>query len=843
MSDNVRPDAALAAEIERLQEENRRLRALLDTYDSGMVEPPQPSRLSPALAVLEETADDTDSREQTPTPPERLPESGARYGLSEEIGHGAMGQVFLAYEPLLGREVALKTLGPSLAANPEARARFVAEARVTGGLGHPNIVPVFELGKLPGDGLYFAMQRVRGRSLSEVLHAASQGDSGRYGRHQLVRIVHQVCLAVAYAHTRGVLHRDLKPQNVMVGDFGEVYLMDWGLAKAVKDDPRADWWFEGRTLADVYSTQAGRVRGTPVYMSPEQAQGRNDAINERTDVFGLGAILYEVLTFRAPVAEVEVRPALLKAALSDIQPPRARAPELDIPPELEEICLTAMAPDPARRYASAQDLARDLELYLDGAKTLERKRSESRALAIAGEEATARLLALEADTADSARRLSELRLRVSPAASLEQKRPLWAEEDQLASLRLEHEFTMWEAADLFHQALALDPGNAEAQERLGALFCRRALWARERRERKEARIFGGMARRFAPELAPLWLEGESAVFIQTNPPGAEIFFAPYEERDRALRPGELRPLGVSPLEVKLRWGSGLLVVRAPGYAELQTPVWVRPHYPLELSLNLYTPQELGDGFCHIPAGAFFFGGDPEAGGVDARTELCLNDFFVSRRHVTCGEYAAFLNAIAARSPQQAALHVPRLRPGEAPFWVPGHDGRYSLPCRDFDGTVWEKEWPVVWVSLADAESYASFRSARDQVRYRLLNEEEWEKAARGVDGRLYPWGDRFDPSFCRMSGSAPGHPLPGMVGSAALDRSPFGVWDMGGNAADLTTSAFAPNDRRKVVKGGAYSWSAESCRATWRVGVEAHQSNGPWGFRLVKDPPREAPRR
>lgn len=832
-----------AGELARLREENRRLRDILahltrgEAPDARETQAPSPQELESraTLASLEETSDESRSP-FAPLPEARLPEAGIRYGLREEIGRGAMGQVLLAYDPLLGREVALKTMSGA-GHSAEARDRFVAEARVTAGLGHPNIVPVFELGRLVGGALYFTMQRVCGRSLAEVIGLAAQGET-RYGRHQLVRVVHQICLAVAYAHTRGVLHRDLKPQNVMLGDFGEVYLMDWGLAKAARGDDRASWWQEGKLLADVYGTMVGRVRGTPAYMSSEQALGRVDEIDERTDVFGLGAILYEVLTFQAPIDEVEVQPALIKAAQGQILPPRQRAPQADIPPELEEICLRALAPEKERRYASAQDMARELELYLEGAKTLERKRAEARALVSAGEESAARHMALEHEAAESARRLSELRLRVRPFDPLEQKRPLWAEEERLAQLRLEHELTMWEAADLFHQALALDPYSAEAQEQLGALFCRRVLLARDRRQPAEGRVFEAMARRFAPRQAPVWLEGSEGVELRTDPPGAEVLFAPYLERDRVLRPGEPVRLGETPLAARLPWGSGLLVVRAPEREELAAPLIVRPGEPQALALTLYRPGELGDDFCHVPAGSFFFGGDPEAGGVDARAELCLNDFLIARRHVTCGEYAAFLNAVAARSPQQAALHVPRLRPGAAPFWVPGADGRYSLPCRDFDGTVWEKDWPVVWISPADAESYASWRGVRDQARYRLPSEEEWEKAARGVDGRLYPWGDRFDPSFCRMAESSPGVPLPVASGSFLLDRSPYGLWDLGGNAADLTCSPYAPRDKRRVVKGGAYSWGAASSRATWRVSVETHQSNGPWGFRLVKELPR-----
>jgi eukaryotic-like serine/threonine-protein kinase len=818
----------LQEELAQLRAENHRLRELLLRQESLKTIPGLDE--ANGQEALEST--ETEARAVRSGLDEVAQPGSQRYKPSEEIGRGAVGKVMLAYDPILLREVALKTLNPQIAISPEAQKRFKAEARVTAGLGHPNIVPVFDLGR-DETGWFFTMQRVQGLSLAQVIAAVAQ-EERRFGRNRLVGIVLQVCHAVSFAHARGVLHRDLKPQNVMVGDFGEVYLMDWGLAKASKALEDSMWWQEEQTT-NTRGTQLGQVRGTPAYMAPEQAQGLVDLIDERTDIFGLGAILYEVLTYQAPINEVDIHPALQKAACADFLPPTKRAPQLVIPPELEEICLRAMAPSQQERYQNASDLAYELELYLEGAKTLERKRAESSVVAAQGDESVGRLLSLEEAARESAHRLAQLRLTVKPLDNIKQKMALWQAEDTLSQQRLEHELEMWLAVDLFHQALTLDPSNKDLRERLVRLFFHRYLFAQEHHQPVQMRLFELLSRRFDTPLVEELFSGHTEIRIEASPINAEIFFAPYVEQERCLVRGAERCLGQSPLSALLPWGSGVILVRAAGYDELAYPVFVRANRLLDISIRLFTASEIGDGFCHIPAGSFLFGGDSEAGGIDARQELFLPDFFIAKRQVTCSEYAAFLNAVAARNPQQATLHAPRLRPDAAPFWVPGADGRYSLPCRDFDGTVWEREWPVTWISLTDAESFAAFRSARDQVRYRLPNEEEWEKAARGTDGRSYPWGNHFDPTFCRMVESVLARPEPVLAGVYACDRSPYGLWDMGGNVGDLTTSPYGSHDSRRVVRGGAYPWSAESCRTTFRTGAEPHQPNGPWGFRLVKD--------
>ncbi|AKF03823.1 WD40 repeat domain-containing serine/threonine protein kinase [Sandaracinus amylolyticus] len=301
-----------------------------------------------------------------------LVEHPGRYRRESEIGRGGMGRVVLVSDAHLGREVAMKELlahghGEGAAHSVGAVARFLREARVTGQLEHPGIVPVHELGRRADGTLYYTMKRIRGRSLASVLKDAS----GRDERLKLISSFRDVCQAIAYAHSRGVVHRDLKPDNVMVGEFGETLVVDWGLAKVRGEgDPRASE-IERRVQlmrvqgdADAARTIDGHAIGTPAYMAPEQARGDVAAIDERTDVWGLGAILFEILTGRPPYTGSSALDVLSRVLEERV--PRVRELEPDAPPELAAIADRALMKDPSSRYPGAAELAAEIAAYQDG---------------------------------------------------------------------------------------------------------------------------------------------------------------------------------------------------------------------------------------------------------------------------------------------------------------------------------------------------------------------------------------------------------------------------------------------------------------------------------------------
>ena len=317
---------------------------------------------------------------------------GARYAHGPLLGVGGMGEVTLVLDGRIGRPVAKKTLRADIASE-RALARFVREGRVQGQLEHPSIVPVYDLGA-DGEGrAYFTMKRVRGQTLAHILERLAAHDAdhlARFSRRKLLGAFVQVCQAVEYAHERGVLHRDLKPQNVMLGDYGEVYVLDWGVAKLlgeVADAVAEPMFASGPATPDV--TRAGDLLGTPLYMAPEQlAKDGPAALDVRADVYALGAILFEVLTLEPYRRGDSLAKIFAQATRAEVELPSARV--AGIPPELDAICARALAPDPKARLGSAKALADAVDAYMEGDRDLEARRTTATALLAAARAALAK---------------------------------------------------------------------------------------------------------------------------------------------------------------------------------------------------------------------------------------------------------------------------------------------------------------------------------------------------------------------------------------------------------------------------------------------------------------------
>ena len=364
----------------------------------------------------------------------------ARYARKDKLGEGGMGEVISCADQRIGREVAMKVIRAARGSRPDARRRFLREARVQGQLEHPSIVPVYDLGRDPTGAAYFTMKRVRGVTLEEVLDALATREPGaatKFTRHKLLTAFGSACLAVHFAHARGVLHRDLKPANVMLGDFGEVYVLDWGLAKTGLDEERAPIpdgvkpvSGDSATSSAPIRTGHGSVMGTPGYMAPEQITGDVDGLDTRTDVYALGALLFELLTL-APLHGVDDAKKLMASTLSGADArPSVRAPAREVPPELDAVCACACAVEPRDRFATARDLYEAVESFLSGDRDVERRR--------------------------------ELAREHARAAEAEAKRALKGGEDSLDARR--------SAMREVSRAVALDPSNRDALRTLARLF-------------------------------------------------------------------------------------------------------------------------------------------------------------------------------------------------------------------------------------------------------------------------------------------------------------------------------------------------------------------------------------
>jgi eukaryotic-like serine/threonine-protein kinase len=358
-----------------------------------------------------------------------------RYAFTRLLGEGGMGEVRLCRDRMIGREVAMKVILPSISSRSEIHARFVREARVQGQLEHPAIVPVHDFG-VDGDGhAFFTMKRVRGVTLEDVLDRLRRGHdetAREHTRHRLLAAFVRVCLAIDFAHGRGVLHRDLKPANVMLGGYGEVYVLDWGLAKVRGASRSVDASVPNLAeLADATGdgvpsssrvratetetegaspkrgpTQAGSMLGTPGYMAPEQIRG--EEVDERTDVYGLGGILFELLTLE-PLHGGPPMAGMMTRALHGVDArPSVRAPSRDVPPELEAVCVRACALTRRDRFSSARDLADSVEAYLSGDRDVELREELALIHLGRGRDAASRMVVPDAPTDERTTALREV---------------------------------------------------------------------------------------------------------------------------------------------------------------------------------------------------------------------------------------------------------------------------------------------------------------------------------------------------------------------------------------------------------------------------------------------------
>ncbi|MCA9238526.1 MAG: protein kinase, partial [Planctomycetales bacterium] len=339
-----------------------------------------------SLAHVAETAPHARDRHATIAAQPRTASETTRFQILRPHASGGLGRVSVARDVELNREVALKELLDSHADDANSRARFLQEAEITGGLEHPGVVPIYGLGRYNDGRPFYAMRFIRGDSLREAIDRFHRRADPKWQeaatqislRRLLSRLI-DVCNAIEYAHSRGVLHRDLKPGNIMLGQYGETLVVDWGLAKAMGKtgaslaEPTAtaadstvmhvpEPLLNPTGSAGSAPTQMGAAIGTPAFMSPEQAAGRLDQLGPASDIFSLGATLYVLLTGQTPQQDSDLGIVLQRVQRGEFPPPRSIKPV--VPRPLEAICLKAMALEPADRYASAQAMADDLEAWL-----------------------------------------------------------------------------------------------------------------------------------------------------------------------------------------------------------------------------------------------------------------------------------------------------------------------------------------------------------------------------------------------------------------------------------------------------------------------------------------------
>ncbi|MBI4952938.1 MAG: SUMF1/EgtB/PvdO family nonheme iron enzyme [Myxococcales bacterium] len=739
--------------------------------------------------------------------------AGARYRTLQALGAGGVGKVVRSRDREIGRDVALKTLkDPN---DPRLARKFLVEARVTAQLEHPNIVPVYDLGMLPSGQPYYTMRIVQRHSLADVMGLPVDE---RWSLVRLLGALLQVSRALAYAHSRGVLHGDIKPENILLGDFGEVYLADWGLTRVqphslvrtststLPPPPDLEDLAPDEAPLDTLTaapTQHSPPGGTPGFLAPELARGDWARVDHRSDIFSLGVVLYEMLTGRMPFRGRDARATLFATVKQAPTPPRELEPSC--PLLLEDLCLTMLEKDPDDRLPSADAVAQQIEAYLEGAKERERRRSEARRLSEVARGPADQCLALERHAELLRARARELLKHVEDWRPVSDKLPAWHLEERAAQSERESARRLAEAIDLYTKALGYDAECRHAHEGLADLYWSRARQAEAERRHAMRVHYETLVIEHDDGRYVELLSARATLAVASQPGGALVKVERYEEHDRRLVPRDLRVLGTTPVgEVELEPGSYLVTLEAPGFAPVRYPVMLERGGRHEASVNLYTPAEIGEGYRYVPASEVLLGGDPDAVDPLPRQHCAVGDFAIAVHPVTMREYCAFLDDLGASDPAAVERRAPfQLRETVAASVQRGPDGRWEphdlmiegearLLFPPEEGHLWRV--PVHLVTWFDARAYCRWLSAREGVPVRLPGEAEWEKAARGLDGRFFPWGDHFDATFCLTRHSRPFLHQPEPIGTFPSDESPYGVRDLAGGMREWVGDLFGEHD-------------------------------------------------
>ena len=823
----------------------------------------------------------TPEEEETGTTLPSLPAVTERYQELEQLGIGGMGVVHRVFDQHLNRTMARKVLKRTLLDSNQARARFLAEARITAQLNHPGIVPVHDVGELPTGQPYYTMRQIQGATLREAIdavHAVSSEtgwqespsvDGPPWTLRRLLSALRRACEAVAYAHSRGVIHRDIKPENIMVGPFGEVLVMDWGIAR-VLDQSRAA--FAANPIIGINEAldRARSVIGTPSYMPFEQAGGSPGGT--RSDIYSLGATLYHLLTGHPPYSGNQWD--IQRQILAGPPPPPSQRGGPPIPEELIETCQVAMAQEPSDRFASAAALADSITAWLEGAREQDRAREIVRQ----ADEMRPEIDRITAQVHSLRTEADALLDGVRPHEPDDRKLPGWQKLDEADDLERRAEQLSLEYRESIRSALQYARDLPEAQVRLAEHYASRHAQAEEERDSRRADLSEHLLRRYDQGRYSSYLQAEGVLTLHTDPPGARVRIYRYEQRRRRLVPVYWKILGQTPLDaVPLPIGSYLLSIHHSDRAPVRYPIFIErqkhwdgrpPGGSAPHPIYLPTRRELSSSEDYIPAGWYWSGGDRDAGRSLPRQRLWVDGLVMSRFPITNAEYIAFLDDLVANGREDAALrYAPRDRPTHGDpeggrIYGRSRLGRFLL-VPDIHGDVWLQDWPVMMMGWAGAVAYCQWRSKRTGLPWRLPGELEWEKAARGVDGRIYPWGDAFDASWCCTRESHPGRPQPVPVSAFPIDESPYGVRGMAGNTRDWCGDIFSPRgprlDGERVVppslprrvdsstghtgitRGGAWWYSPREARLTYR---EVHLPSirfHPLSFRIARTFPYPSP--
>lgn len=754
---------------------------------------------------------------------------GGRYKKVSVLGKGGLGEVVACDDTLLQRTVAVKAGHQTGEVDHYSTKVILArEARIISCLEHPNIIPIYDAGVDPKRGPYYVMRQVTETSLEVILHQRKMGEGNPhdYTLNRLLRYFLQVCNAVDYAHHHGVIHCDIKPANILLGDYGEVLLVDWGLAQS-RNHP------------------LGVRGGTLGYMAPEQMDPTIDRMDWRTDVFALGAILYEILCGV---------PAFDEARKSDITQlgrdplnvykrpplPSSRDSRIEIPPEIEETCMAAIAVEREQRLATVRELADAIEEWIEGSKQKERQRIEADKSADSGDELAERYHEFVESRPEKLTVFRALRADVVPWASADDKQDLWDAEDIVRVTDALQVRTFHSAVSAYERALDAVPNHTRARRGLARLYWSELQRARHRGDPLEQIAYEQLLREVDDGTFVRELQRDGVLELSVSAHAGRVTLSKLVEHERRLVEGASEPVAERSF-ARRSLPAGRYSVTATigdGPATVSWPINIEPGSLCRIDVNPPQAGTISEHEVHVPAGPARLGGDPLSTESDEVFVVDLPAFVMQRFPVTFRDWFAFLDDIGRGDAAAVVHHIPRTAPGQ-PTWEL-REGRWHAETERPADSRDLLALPVFGVSAESAEAYARWLSQRDGKAWRLPTENEWEKAARGTDGRIFPWGDHFDATFCKMRDSRPGLPAAEPIGSFVWDVSPYGARDLAGGVADWCIPDHrqtAPREPREVVsRGGAWCDWAIDCRLTSRRRYLLVEHSARVGVRLARDP-------